>query len=352
MMDTKRDMMSRLCELSEKEFSDFCVRYHIEPEFRPTWPDSASNICEPPLGFVGVYTRFFDFSNIRLPMPVFLFNVLEHYSVHISQMAPYGLNVIINFDMACRSLGSYPTVSLFRKFFRLAKNGDWFTVERFRDMYPQCIHGISQSPKYWKNSFFWISLAYFPFVMSWKDPSKLLMVKSLRDPMNDRKLFSELYEKRTYIRSYPEPLLILVGLSKNCDSSTFIPVYLWQGVEMDVISILSLESHFDGEFSSRPRKKGDKVPLEGVLHEFGSKYDSVVGKGSGENVKQEKPELVPKAEKATASGKRKGKKSTGSPSGFSRYAIALQRVNHLPDFFTRVYPKTLESYKGDNFDMD
>ncbi|KAD6453802.1 hypothetical protein E3N88_08508 [Mikania micrantha] len=41
-----------------------------------------------------------------------------------------------------------------------------------------------------------------------------------------------------------------------------------------------------------------------------------------------------------------------SPSGFSRYAIALKRVNHLPDFSTRLYPKTLESYKVDNFDMD
>ncbi|KAD4982060.1 hypothetical protein E3N88_18731 [Mikania micrantha] len=78
--------------------------------------------------------------------------------------------------------------------------------------------------------------------------------------------------------------------------------------EMDVISILSLESLSDGEFSSRPWKKGDKVPLEADLHEFGSKYDSVVGEGSGENVKQEKLETVPKVEKATLSGKRKGKK--------------------------------------------
>ncbi|GJT93161.1 gypsy type transposase [Tanacetum coccineum] len=38
-------------------------------------------------GKIGVYTRFFEYANFRLPLSTFLVNVLKHYRIHISQLS-------------------------------------------------------------------------------------------------------------------------------------------------------------------------------------------------------------------------------------------------------------------------
>ncbi|GJY35648.1 hypothetical protein Tco_0421026 [Tanacetum coccineum] len=44
-------------------------------------------IHEMPAGKIGVYTRFFEYANFRLPLSTFLVNVLKHYRIHISQLS-------------------------------------------------------------------------------------------------------------------------------------------------------------------------------------------------------------------------------------------------------------------------
>ncbi|GJW70734.1 hypothetical protein Tco_0127651 [Tanacetum coccineum] len=43
-----------------------------------------------PAGKIGVYTRFFEYANFRLPLSTFLVNVLKHYRIHISQLSVLG----------------------------------------------------------------------------------------------------------------------------------------------------------------------------------------------------------------------------------------------------------------------
>ncbi|GKC62540.1 hypothetical protein Tco_1095138, partial [Tanacetum coccineum] len=43
-----------------------------------------------PIGKIGVYTRFFEYANFRLPLSTSLINVLRHYRIHISQLFVIG----------------------------------------------------------------------------------------------------------------------------------------------------------------------------------------------------------------------------------------------------------------------
>ncbi|MFS8002512.1 hypothetical protein Hanom_Chr13g01202941 [Helianthus anomalus] len=45
------------------------------------------------------------------------------------QIHPQGLARVLYFEVLCRASGYDPTLLSFRRFFRLAKNGDWFTFE-------------------------------------------------------------------------------------------------------------------------------------------------------------------------------------------------------------------------------
>ncbi|GJX06995.1 hypothetical protein Tco_0194927 [Tanacetum coccineum] len=75
-----------------------------------------------PTGKIGVYTRFFEYANFRLPLSTFLVNVLKLYRIHISQLSVIGAAKVSHFEILCRVHGFEPTVGLFRCFYVNSKN--------------------------------------------------------------------------------------------------------------------------------------------------------------------------------------------------------------------------------------
>ncbi|GJR45714.1 gypsy type transposase [Tanacetum coccineum] len=73
--------------LTLKALKNFCDTYHIPDEVHPQIPTPNQTIHEMPAGKIGVYTRFFEYANFRLPLSTFLVNVLKHYRIHISQLS-------------------------------------------------------------------------------------------------------------------------------------------------------------------------------------------------------------------------------------------------------------------------
>ncbi|GJR87503.1 hypothetical protein Tco_0211514 [Tanacetum coccineum] len=68
------------CALTRKAFDALCTKYHIPEEVHPALPNQNDTIHERPTGKIGLYTRFFDYANFRLPLSSFFVDVLSKRS--------------------------------------------------------------------------------------------------------------------------------------------------------------------------------------------------------------------------------------------------------------------------------
>ena len=112
MLAQLEDFPSAMSEDDVRQFaSDYFIPYDVHPE-----ADVDACIADFPDGKIGLYTRFFDYANYRIPISMFLSNLLNYYHLHISQLHLLGAAKISNFEINCRLLAITPTVDLFRAF--------------------------------------------------------------------------------------------------------------------------------------------------------------------------------------------------------------------------------------------
>nr|GEX44652.1 hypothetical protein [Tanacetum cinerariifolium] len=96
-------------------------------------------------GKVGVYTKFFKFTNFLI-----------------------GAAKVSHFEINCRVLNIIPTLNLFRVFYVPSFNSGWMSFsKRPRKNTPQCYTKPLDSLKNWNNRFFWIDEKIFPTVVEW-----------------------------------------------------------------------------------------------------------------------------------------------------------------------------------------
>ncbi|GJS65902.1 hypothetical protein Tco_0680466 [Tanacetum coccineum] len=123
---------------------------------------------------IGVYHHIFDFSGVRIPFSLFLLALIKHCKVHFSQLGPLGLNKVVTFEVLCWSLQIEPTVTLFRVFQTLCKQGHWFYFANRRAPSPVCIDDNRSCMKHWKSGFFLIDQRAIPDYMSWRHPNSAI----------------------------------------------------------------------------------------------------------------------------------------------------------------------------------
>ncbi|PWA57228.1 NB-ARC domains-containing protein [Artemisia annua] len=95
--------------------------------------------------------------------------VIRYFKVHISQLVPLGMHRVTLFEVYSRSLHISPTTSLFRVFYKLSKQGSWFSFEKRAERnrkvcfgeFPSCLKG-------WKQEFFLIDRRAILFAMPWR----------------------------------------------------------------------------------------------------------------------------------------------------------------------------------------
>ncbi|GKD40881.1 hypothetical protein Tco_1261088, partial [Tanacetum coccineum] len=119
------------CVLSQKAFDSFCEKIHIPEEVHPVLPNHGDTMHERPAGKIGLYTRFFDFANFKLPLSTFLVNILRHFCINISQLSVIGVAKVFHFEILCRVYGITPTVGLFRCFYVNSKKNGWMSFKEF-----------------------------------------------------------------------------------------------------------------------------------------------------------------------------------------------------------------------------
>ncbi|GJW09113.1 hypothetical protein Tco_1571536 [Tanacetum coccineum] len=166
---SKFDMHLYKSSLNESHVKYLVKLYGIPEDLHP-WvvPEGMTMNALPP-GVIGLYAHHFQQRGLRVPFSSFFLKVIEHFCVHISQLVLLGVNRVIFFEMYCRSLDITPTVPLFRVFYKLCKQGNWFSFQNRtgKDCKP-CLKDAPTSLKKWKDKFFLVDWRAAPVAMAWR----------------------------------------------------------------------------------------------------------------------------------------------------------------------------------------
>nr|GEU33636.1 hypothetical protein [Tanacetum cinerariifolium] len=110
----KKDMHTYVSRLKDTKLETLIATYDIPLDLRPRLPDHNFRMINLPARdtTIGIYSRIFDSSGVRIPFSSFLLAVLKYFKVHISQLVPLGLSKT------------------------LSKQGDWFSFARREDPAP------------------------------------------------------------------------------------------------------------------------------------------------------------------------------------------------------------------------
>ncbi|GJW19898.1 hypothetical protein Tco_0027334 [Tanacetum coccineum] len=93
--------------ISQEYLLEFTSEYGIPEGLHLELPGLEDTIVDFPEGKVGVYTKFFEFANFRIPISEFLFDILGHYQIHLSQLSVIGAAKVGHFEI---NWEKHPTV--------------------------------------------------------------------------------------------------------------------------------------------------------------------------------------------------------------------------------------------------
>ncbi|GJU31438.1 hypothetical protein Tco_1175027 [Tanacetum coccineum] len=199
--------------LTPDDLNDLIIKYKILRDLHPRLPLEDFVMSELSDDAIGIYHRMFVFSGDQIPFSSFHLALIKHYRVHFSQLGPLGLNKVITFEVLCRSLQIEPTMTLFRVFQTLCKQGDWFSFAKRPAPSPVCIDDNRSCMKHWKSGFFFIDRRAILDAMVWRHPNAA--IDDLRPAVGSfnmadvRRLSAHVIK----LRDMPEGVLVLSGLS-------------------------------------------------------------------------------------------------------------------------------------------
>ncbi|GJR68211.1 hypothetical protein Tco_0014276 [Tanacetum coccineum] len=248
---------------TDEELLEFTSEYYIPFALHPVVPAASASIADFPEGKVGVYTRFFEFANQRVPLSLFMCNVLNHYRLHISQLHCIGAAKISNFEVNCRLLAINPTVHLFRAFYHTSWSNGWVSFSK-RAGRLQCYTEKLDALRRWREMFFWVDDALVPWDFVFYTQGSL--PRDERPPpgsysMEDAELINE---NRIPINAYSEAFLCHMGISRNYfRSPEEVPTFIGDdGQEMDLFSVVHLSKPKLVTEGVRPLRDGEEPLLE------------------------------------------------------------------------------------------
>ncbi|GKA55562.1 hypothetical protein Tco_0754634 [Tanacetum coccineum] len=143
------------CVLTQEHLDAICAKYFIPEEVHPQLPSFDATMHERPTGKVGMYTRFFDYANYRIPFSNFFVSVLTHLRILLSQLSVFLSAKVSHFEIMCRVCNINPSVGLFRYFYMHNYKNGWFSFTK-RPNVRACYSKNLDSVKNWNDHFFWV----------------------------------------------------------------------------------------------------------------------------------------------------------------------------------------------------
>ncbi|GKB99297.1 ribonuclease H-like domain-containing protein, partial [Tanacetum coccineum] len=250
--------------LSQKNLDIFCKNFHIPDEVHPLLPSRNQTIHEMPTGKIGVYTRFFEFANFRLPLSTFLVDVLRYYRIHISQLSVIAAAKVSHFEILCRVHDCEPTVGLFRCFYVNSKNKGWMSFSKRPGHDAVCYTKPLDSLKGWNDHFFWVDAFACPASFSWHTGKSVSKDPFPKSTEFNAEHYASLVAYPAPFHKYPEPFLCLVGMSRyyTLDENTY-PKFLYKnGEEMDLLTFIRTADPTKLRIDERQRSEDEPKLLD------------------------------------------------------------------------------------------
>ncbi|KAJ0614425.1 hypothetical protein HanIR_Chr02g0062311 [Helianthus annuus] len=266
-MGARKDLSISFSRLTQEEVETFCMEWIIGLKFNPVAPGCDKFVDQCPSGSVALYCRHFEIFNLRHPFSTFVMNVLEYYRVSFGQIHPKGMARVLHFEVLCRASGYDPSLLLFRRFFCLVKNGDWFIFETTK--VDTClISSMVTTLGAWKDRFFWVSDSIVPFKMVWRHPDAILNEpESSESDLNDCFL-KAIRQCPSRVRPFPEHLLVLLGICKLWDKPDQDSVLMRSGQVMSALDFVKSDDTFDVVFTDAQAAEGDDAVARGSKQRF------------------------------------------------------------------------------------
>ncbi|KAJ0466858.1 hypothetical protein HanIR_Chr14g0676801 [Helianthus annuus] len=165
---------------TKKTFDRLIRDIQMPPEYGACYPSDGDTGADAPAGYVTMWADFFGDCNLRLPLTVFVVEVLEWYKVHISQLSPFGMIRIRNFEFTFRALGIEPTVGDFRRFYQMTVSLGFFSF-RQREGSPKLMTPPKGMTK-WKMKFFYIKAAAIVGNMTFRNVTGTIISETIAVP--------------------------------------------------------------------------------------------------------------------------------------------------------------------------
>ncbi|GJZ59396.1 hypothetical protein Tco_0615212 [Tanacetum coccineum] len=166
MVMPKFDMHTYTSTLTTKELKEVVIEYCIPLDLHPRLPPPKLTMDKLPSKYIGIYVEQLEQGGLRIPFSAFFLVVIKHFKVYVSQLVPIGVNRVVLFEIRCRSLNINATVSLFQVFYKLCKQGHWFSFENKTGVRSKkCFKEVTSSLK---KKFFLIDRREIPEAMPWR----------------------------------------------------------------------------------------------------------------------------------------------------------------------------------------
>ncbi|KAJ0611552.1 hypothetical protein HanRHA438_Chr01g0021411 [Helianthus annuus] len=100
-------------------FRSLMLNVQMPEEYGAMFPAYSDTAADAPAGYITLFADFFGEGNFRLPLKVFIADLLEFYRIHISQLSPLWMVRARHFEYCFRSQEIELTVEHFRRFYQM-----------------------------------------------------------------------------------------------------------------------------------------------------------------------------------------------------------------------------------------
>ncbi|KAJ0541798.1 hypothetical protein HanHA89_Chr09g0332611 [Helianthus annuus] len=152
-------------------------------EYGAKYPQEGDTAADTPAGYVTMWANFFGDCNLWLPLTVFVAEILEWYKIQISQLSPFGVIRVRNFEYTFRALHMEPTVGDFRRFYQMTVLMGFFSF-RQREGSPKLMIPPKGMTK-WNTKFFYIKVAAICAQLCFRNVTDTIITEKISVPKVD-----------------------------------------------------------------------------------------------------------------------------------------------------------------------
>ncbi|GJY50770.1 hypothetical protein Tco_0441617 [Tanacetum coccineum] len=273
------------CVLTQEHLDAICAKYFVPEEVHPQLPSSDATMHERPAGKVGMYTRFFDYANYRIPFSTFFVSVLTHFRIPFTQLSVFGSAKVSHFEILCRVCNIEPDVSLFRYFYTHNYKNGWFGFTK-RPNVRACYSKNLDSVKNWNDHFFWVDEFVVPANarFNWFSGSNIAKDRAPAPSEYNVEHVNALIAHASPFLRFPEEFLCWVGISRNyLLNKDSYPRFEYEGGEvMDLNAFIRTADPRKVRVVERPRAEDERPIVTVAKHRTVTLLPTSVVRSSGE----------------------------------------------------------------------